>query len=131
MIARDLQLLENNATLQATCKIERDMSLHGIKAEITSRSCRGYVNRRKLEKKLRSEDGHTGQQVVTAMSLSLIKHFVSSDQHYVFAGYVTNKVLDGISAGIEDVISCQPATSKKYRKIFSIYVEMLQNILFY
>jgi hypothetical protein len=65
------------------------------------------------------------------MSLSLIKHFVSSDQHYVFAGYVTNKVLDGISAGIEDVISCQPATSKKYRKIFSIYVEMLQNILFY
>lgn len=65
------------------------------------------------------------------MSRNIIRLFTSANQQYVFAGYVTNKILDGIAAGIEDVISCQPATSKKYRKIFSIYVEMLQNILFY
>jgi len=62
---------------------------------------------------------------------NLTSFFGSEDQQYFFAGYITNKILDGIASGIEDVICCQPQTEKKYRKIFSIYVEMLQNILFY
>jgi len=66
-----------------------------------------------------------------AVTGNLTKFFESTDQQYFFAGYITNKILDGIASGIEDVISCQPLTQKKYRKIFSIYVEMLQNILFY
>ena len=61
----------------------------------------------------------------------LTKHMNSDNPQYVFAGMITNKVLDGIAAGIEDVLSAQEATSKKYRKIFSIFIEMTQNIIFY
>lgn len=50
---------------------------------------------------------------------------------YSFSGYITNRVLDGIAAGIQDVLAQYPPTEKKYRKIFSIYVEIAQNIIFY
>mgnify|MGYP000265333577 CR=1 FL=1 len=61
----------------------------------------------------------------------LTKHMNSENPQYVFAGMITNKVLDGIAAGIEDVLSVHEATCKKYRKIFSIFIEMTQNIIFY
>lgn len=61
----------------------------------------------------------------------LTKHLNSDDPQYVFAGMITNKVLDGIAAGIEDVLSAQEATQKSYRKVFSIFIEMTQNIIFY
>lgn len=49
----------------------------------------------------------------------------------MFAGFITNKILDSIAIGIEEVLSSRPETSQNYMKIFSIYVEMLQNIMFY
>lgn len=53
------------------------------------------------------------------------------DQLYSFSGYITNRVLDGIAAGIEDVLAARSETNKSYRKIFGIFVEMAQNIIFY
>ena len=50
---------------------------------------------------------------------------------YKFKGFMTNRVLDGIAAGIQDVLAVYPNTEKSYRKIFSIYVEIAQNIIFY
>ena len=50
---------------------------------------------------------------------------------YKFRGFITNRVLDGIAAGIQDVLAVYPNTEKSYRKIFSIYVEIAQNIIFY
>ena len=50
---------------------------------------------------------------------------------YVFSGYITNRVLDGIAAGIEDVLPRLPETERSYRKVFGVFVEMAQNIIFY
>jgi len=55
----------------------------------------------------------------------------SANTHYLFIGYMTNNILDAIAAGIEEVMAVNPHYAGKYRKIFSVYVEMLQNILFY
>ena len=50
---------------------------------------------------------------------------------YAFSGYITNRVLDGIAAGIEDVLPHCSGTKKSYRKVFGIFVELAQNIIYY
>lgn len=65
------------------------------------------------------------------MKPSLHDLLSSSNQQYLFIGYITNNILDAIAAGIEEVISVKPETADRYRYVFTLYVEMLQNILFY
>lgn len=64
-------------------------------------------------------------------SSAFLSQLANSNTQYLFAGYVTNRVLDGVAAGIEDVLSVQSDTTSKYRKIFSLFVEMVQNVIFY
>ena len=59
------------------------------------------------------------------------KTIAPENQLYSFSGYITNRVLDGIAAGIEDVLAARNETKNSYRKIFGIFVEMAQNIIFY
>jgi len=65
------------------------------------------------------------------MRTSIHALLASPNQQYLFIGFITNNILDAIAAGIEEVISVQPEMAKRYRYVFTIYVEMLQNILFY
>jgi hypothetical protein len=65
------------------------------------------------------------------MNINLHTLLASPNQQYLFIGYITNNILDAIAAGIEEVIAIQPEMASRYRYVFSIYVEMLQNILFY
>lgn len=65
------------------------------------------------------------------MKPSLHNLLSSSNQQYLFIGFITNNILDAIAAGIEEVISVMPEMASRYRYVFTIYVEMLQNILFY
>ena len=65
------------------------------------------------------------------MKPSLHNLLSSSNQQYLFIGFITNNILDAIAAGIEEVISVKPEMASCYRYVFTIYVEMLQNILFY
>lgn len=65
------------------------------------------------------------------MSVGISRLFDAPNQQYLFVGYVTAKVLDSMAAGIEEVMAVRPDTSQKVMKVFSIYVEMLQNVMFY
>lgn len=63
------------------------------------------------------------------MNINLHTLLANPNQQYLFIGYITNNILDAIAAGIEEVIAIQPEMAGRYRYIFTIYVEMLQNIL--
>ncbi len=48
-----------------------------------------------------------------------------------YSGYISDQTLEGVAQGIKAVFESGPTKTRKSRKIFSIFVEAAQNIIFY
>ena len=48
-----------------------------------------------------------------------------------YSGYISDQTLEGISQGIKAIFESGPTKTRKSRKVFSVFVESAQNIIFY
>ena len=48
-----------------------------------------------------------------------------------YSGYISDQTLEGISQGIKAIVESGPTKTRKSRKVFSVFVESAQNIIFY
>ena len=48
-----------------------------------------------------------------------------------YSGYMSDQTLEGISQGIKGIFESGPTKTRKSRKVFSVFVESAQNIIFY
>ena len=48
-----------------------------------------------------------------------------------YSGYLSDQTLEGVSQGIKAIFETGALKTRKSRKIFSVFVESAQNIIFY
>ena len=48
-----------------------------------------------------------------------------------YSGYLSDQTLEGVSQGIKAIFETGALKTRKARKIFSVFVESAQNIIFY
>ena len=48
-----------------------------------------------------------------------------------YSGFMSDQTLEGVSQGIKSIFETGPLKTRKSRKVFSVFVESAQNIIFY
>ena len=57
--------------------------------------------------------------------------FASANILISYSGFMSDQTLEGVSQGIKAIFETGASKTRKSRKIFSVFVESAQNIIFY